>query len=132
MNSLKQTASRLAPYVLSILRIMVALLLLQHGLSKIFGFPMNTSRPVMFALGWFAGWIEIVFGTLLLVGAWTRCVAFILSGELAFAYFIAHAPRAFFPIANGGEAAILFCFVFFYLAFAGGGAWSVDAARGKS
>ena len=111
---------------------MVALLLLQHGLGKLFGFPLSNNMPAPFALTWFAGVIEIVFGVLLLLGAWTRFAAFILCGELAFAYFIAHAPRGFYPIGNAGEAAVLFCFIFLYLASAGGGPWSVDAARGKA
>jgi putative oxidoreductase len=129
MDGLENAARRAAPYILSILRIMVAFLILQHGLSKIVGFPLNTSRPAVFALTWFAGWIEIIFGVMLLIGFWTQLAAFILSGELAFAYFIGHAPRGFFPIANAGESAVLFCFVFLYLAAAGAGPWSVDAAR---
>ncbi|HVG51193.1 MAG TPA: DoxX family protein [Xanthobacteraceae bacterium] len=132
MDKFEQLLSRFAPQVLSIVRIMTGLLLLQHPLSKFFGFPVATNRPALFALGWFAGAIEIVFGSLFLVGAWTRFVAFILSGELAFAYFIGHAPRGFYPQANAGEAAVLFCFIFLYFACAGGGPWSVDAAmRGK-
>jgi putative oxidoreductase len=125
--ALAQTADRYTPYVLSLLRIMAALLLLQHGLSKFFGFPMAMQTPALFSLYWFAGVIELVFGTLLLIGLFSRCAAFILSGELAFAYFIGHAPRGFFPLTNNGEVAVLFCFVFLTLAFAGGGAWSVDA-----
>ncbi|MPZ41436.1 MAG: DoxX family membrane protein [Rhizobiales bacterium] len=120
-------ADRFAPYVLSILRIMSALLLLQHGFSKFFAWPAAMNQPAMFSLYWWAGAIEIVGGVLLLVGLFTRPVAFILAGELAFAYFIGHAPRSFFPIVNNGEAAVLFCFVYFYLAFAGGGPWSVDS-----
>lgn len=120
-------ADRFAPHVLSALRIMSALLLLQHGFSKFFAWPMAMKQPEMFSLFWWAGMIEIVGGVLLLVGLFTRPVAFILSGELAFAYFIGHAPRSFFPLVNNGEAAVLFCFVFLYLAFAGGGPWSVDA-----
>lgn len=130
--NLEHKLNRIAPYVLSIVRIVAALLLLQHGLSKIFGFPVNTSRPAMFALGWFAGWIEIVFGALLLAGAWTRFAAFVLSGEMAFAYFISHAPRGFYPIANNGELAILFCFAFLGFAAAGGGPLSIDAVRRKT
>lgn len=129
--ALSDTCAAWAPRVLSILRIMAALLLLQHGLSKFFGFPVAMNTPAMFSLYWFAGAIEIVGGVLLLLGLFTRPVAFILAGELAFAYFLGHAPKGFYPLANGGEAAVLFCFVFFYLAFAGGGAWSVDAMRGQ-
>ena len=129
---IQDTAKSYAPYVLSILRIMSALLLLQHGLSKFFGFPMAMQTPATFSLFWFAGAIEIVGGVLLLIGLWTQPVAFILSGELAFAYFIGHAPRSFYPLVNNGEAAVLFCFVYFYIAFAGGGPWSVDAMRRRS
>jgi putative oxidoreductase len=128
---LAQTADRFLPYVLSLLRIMSALLLLQHGLSKFFAFPMAMKAPALFSLYWFAGAIELVFGTLLLIGLFSRCAAFILSGHLAFAYFMGHAPKGFFPLTNGGEAAVLFCFVFLTLAFAGGGPISVDAMRGK-
>jgi putative oxidoreductase len=81
---------------------------------------------------WFAGLFELIGGALLLIGLFTRPVAFVLSGVMAFAYFIAHAPRAFFPIVNAGELAALYCFVFLYIAVAGGGAWSVDALRKKS
>jgi len=130
--NLGSAVGRYSPYVLSALRIIAALLLLQHGLSKFFGFPMASKPPQMFSLIWFAGALEIVGGVLLLVGLFTRSVAFVLSGLLAFAYFIGHYPRGFYPIANGGEAAVLFCFVFFYLIFAGGGPWSVDSMRGRS
>jgi len=124
-----QTAQRFAPIVLSILRIMSALLLLQHGLSKFFGFPLAMRTPAMFSLYWFAGVIEIVGGVLLLIGLFTRPVAFILAGHLAFAYFLGHAHKSFFPLLNGGEAAVLFCFVYLYIACAGGGPLSVDAMR---
>jgi putative oxidoreductase len=85
-----------------------------------------------FSLIWFAGVIELIAGALLLLGLFTRIAAFILSGELAFAYFIGHAPKGFYPLTNGGESAVLFCFIFLYLAAAGGGAWSLDALRGKA
>jgi putative oxidoreductase len=94
-------------------------------------FPMAMKMPAMFSLVWFAGVIEIVFGALLLVGLLTRFSAFILSGLLAFAYFIGHAPQGFYPLTNRGEAAVLFCFLFLILAFTGGGPWSVDAMRGR-
>lgn len=87
-------------------------------------------NPAMFSLSWTAGVIELIGGALLIVGLWTRPVAFILSGEMAFAYWIAHAPRDVFPVLNGGDAAILYCFVFLYIVFAGPGPWSVDAKRG--
>jgi len=115
------------PYVLSILRIMAALLFLQHGMAKLFGFPPQGEMPVFPRPEWFAGRIEFVGSTLVGLGLFTRPVAFILSGEMAFAYFMSHRPRGFFPLLNGGEPAILFCFVFFYLVFAGGGPFSLDA-----
>ncbi len=127
--SLEQTASRYAPFILSIVRIMSALLLLQHPLSKFMAFPAAMKPPAMFSLIWFAGAIEIVGSVLLLIGLFTRSTAFVLSGLLAFAYFIGHAPRGFYPLTNGGEAAVLFCFIFLYFAFAGGGPLSVDGAR---
>jgi putative oxidoreductase len=112
------------PHVLSILRIVAALLFLEHGLSKVFSFPVP--GPPLHGLLILAAFLEVVGSLMLLVGAYTRIVAFILSGEMALAYFMAFAPRSFFPLANGGGSAILFCFVFLYLAFAGGGPWSVD------
>jgi putative oxidoreductase len=115
------------PYVLSILRIMAALLFLQHGMAKIFNFPPAGDMPAFPKPEWFAGRIELVGSTLLALGLFTRPVAFILSGEMAFAYFMSHRPRSFFPLLNGGEAAVLFCFVFLYLVFAGGGPLSLDA-----
>jgi putative oxidoreductase len=126
MNWLYTRIERLRPYVLSILRIVVALLFLQHGLSKVFGFPVP--GPSLNGLLILAAFLETVGAVLLLVGAYTRIVAFILSGEMAFAYFMAHAPRSVYPLANGGELAVLFCFIFFYFVFAGGGPWSVDRA----
>ncbi len=129
--NIEPVGNRFEPSVLSILCLMPALLLLQHCLSKFFAFPAAMNRPALFTMYWFAGAIELVGGLLLLAGFWTRCVAFILSGELAFAYFIGHAPRGFYPLTNGGEAAVLFCFIFLYLDCAGGGPWSVDAMRGR-
>ena len=126
MNWLYTRIERLRPYVLSILRIVVALLFLQHGLSKVFGFPVP--GPSLNGLLILAAFLETVGAVLLLVGAYTRIVAFILSGEMAFAYFMAHAPRSVYPLANGGELAVLFCFIFFYFVSAGGGPWSVDRA----
>ena len=126
MNAIYTTMETWRPYVLSILRIVVALLFLEHGLSKVFGFPVP--GPSLHGLLILAALLETVGAFLFLVGAYTRIVAFILSGEMAFAYFMAHAPRSFFPLANGGDAAVLFCFLFLYFAFAGGGPWSVDRA----
>ena len=116
-----------APPVLSIVRIMVALLILEHGLSRLFGFPSALPSPPLFTLYWFAGAIELAGGVLLTLGLFTRTAAFILSGEMAVAYFLSHAPHGFFPILNRGDGAILFCFIFLYIAFAGAGPWSLDA-----
>lgn len=119
--------------MLSVLRIVSAFLLLQHGTSKLFGFPHVAyfDNLHIFSLLGAAGVIEVVGGIFLLIGLFTQPVAFVLSGLLAFAYFIGHASKGFFlmPTLNGGEAAVLFCFVFLYLAAAGGGAWSLDATR---
>ena len=117
-----------APRLLSVLRIVAALIFLLHGTQKILGFPPPSggAGPAFMSLSWFAGMLEIVGGPLLLLGLFTRPVAFILSGQMAFAYFLAHAPRNLFPTLNGGDAAILYCFVFLYIAVAGGGAWSLD------
>jgi putative oxidoreductase len=119
---------------LSVLRIITALLFLQHGLAKHFGFPHVASfdKLQVFSLLGLAGAIELVGSVLLLVGLFTRPVAFIMSGEMAVAYFMSHAPRGFFPILNGGELAVLFCFVFLFFAIAGGGAWSLDRYIGKT
>ena len=124
---LDSTWSRWSPYILSIVRIVVALLFFEHGLSKMFGFPQPVPPPALFSLSWFSGAIEFVGGGLLVVGLFSRASAFIMSGEMAFAYFISHAPHSFFPILNRGDAAILYCFIFLYIAFAGGGPWSLDA-----
>ena len=124
MDALYARLEQARPYVLSILRIVAALLFLEHGLSKVFGFPV--AGPPLGGLLILAAFLETVGALFLLVGAYTRTVAFVLSGEMAFAYFMAHEPRSFYPVVNGGDAAILFCFVFLYLVFAGGGPWSVD------
>lgn len=124
-----------APRLLSVLRIITAFLFLQHGTAKLFGFPHVAffDELSLFSLIGFAGMLEVVGGLLLVLGLFTRPVAFILSGEMAFAYFIGHAPKGLFPLLNNGEPAILFCFIFLYLVAAGGGAWSLDRrlCRGK-
>jgi putative oxidoreductase len=119
------------PYVLSIVRIVVALLFFEHGTSRMFGFPSPASAEPLFTLHWFAGAIEFTGGALLALGLFSRAAAFIMSGEMAFAYFISHAPASFFPILNRGDSAILYCFVFFYFAFAGPGPWSLDAVLSR-
>jgi len=124
MTSLYANLEKTSPYMLSVLRIVVALLFLQHGLQKYFGFP--SAGPPMIPLLYVQGAIEIVGGVLLLVGAYTRIVAFVLAGDMAVAYFMVHFPNSFFPVVNAGEGAVLYCFVFLYLLFAGGGPWSVD------
>jgi putative oxidoreductase len=121
-----------APRVLSILRIVAGLLFFEHGTSKLLGFPPSEHSPEFLSLSWIAGALELVGGALLIVGLFTRPVAFIVSGEMAFAYWMAHAPQSPFPLLNRGDAAILYCFVFLYLAFAGGGPWSLDALRRRN
>jgi putative oxidoreductase len=129
MDQFNRTLARYEPMVLSIFRIMVGLLLFQYGVAKLFKFPpvpafANVTITSLYGV---AGTIELILGGLLILGLWTRPVAFILCGEMAFAYFIGHFPRGFIPLLNGGNAAILFCFACLYFVFAGGGAWSVDA-----
>ncbi len=123
-----------APYVQSLLRIVAAFLFMAHGTQKLFAWPVAKPSPtveLMSQMG-LAGVLETFGGALLLLGLFTRPVAFILSGEMAVAFFQAHAPRAFWPILNGGEPPVLFCFLFLYLAVAGAGPWSLDAFwRGK-
>jgi putative oxidoreductase len=128
MSQLYANLEKARPYILSILRIIVALLFLQHGLQKFFGFP--SAGPPMSPLLYAQGIIEIVGGLLLLIGVFTRAVAFVLAGDMAVAYFLVHFPRSFFPAVNAGDAAVLYCFVFLYMMFAGGGIWSVDRAVG--
>jgi putative oxidoreductase len=120
-----------APRVLSVARIMAGLIFLAHGTQKILGFPASDRVPDAFSLSWTAGIIELVTGTLITLGLFTRPAAFIASGTMAFAYFIAHAPRSVFPVLNNGDASILYCFFFLYLVFAGAGSWSLDALRGN-
>jgi putative oxidoreductase len=118
------------PRMLSILRIVAALLFMEHGTQKLLGFPPGPNpAPALFTLIWVQGVIELVGGVLLAIGLFTRPVAFILAGDMAVAYFMAHAPRSFYPLLNGGDLAITYCFIFLYLSVAGGGIWSLDTAR---
>ena len=128
MNALYARMETWRPYILSILRIVIGLLFLQHGLSKVFNFPAPSPVPSLTGLLILAAFLETVGALLFVVGAYTRIVAFILSGEMAFAYFMGHAPRSFYPIVNDGELAVIFCFIFLYFAFAGGGPLSLDRA----
>ena len=121
-----------APRLLSVLRIMTGLLFLEHGTSKVLGFPpsahaMGPFQP--FTLAGFSGILELVGGILIVLGLFTRITAFILSGEMAVAYFMVHAPKGPYPMVNMGELAVLYCFVFLYFAAAGAGPWSIDALR---
>jgi putative oxidoreductase len=118
-----------APRVLSIVRVVSALIFMEHGTQKLLNFPpraAGAAAPALTSLYGVAGMMEIVGGILLVFGLFTRPVALLLSGEMAFAYWMSHAPRNVYPILNGGDGAILYCFVFLYLTFAGGGAWSLD------
>jgi putative oxidoreductase len=125
--------SAYAPYALAVLRIIAALLFIEHGTQKLFNFPVNPMPmdgglpPLMLI----AGILELVGGVLILLGFLTRPVAFILSGMMAVGYFMVHAPMNFFPAVNMGDAAILFCFVFLYFVFSGPGAWSIDGTRSR-
>jgi putative oxidoreductase len=130
-----QMLSRFQPAALSLFRLITGLLLFQYGIAKIFKFPVLPYFANIPPLIQAAGWIELILGALLLVGLFTRIVAFILSGEMAFAYFLGHMFKSgepvFHPLNNGGTAAILFCFSCLYLATAGGGPYSLDAVMGK-
>jgi putative oxidoreductase len=120
---------KFGPVLLSVLRIVSGFLFTLHGTQKLLVFPVAQPRAAaeLFSLSGAAGLLEIIGGPLLLFGLFTRPVAFVLSGEMAFAYFLRHANRSFWPILNGGEGAALFCFIFLYLAVAGGGPVSLDA-----
>ena len=120
--------------LLSVLRIMTGLLFFSHSLVKLFGFPPGAPPGQVPILGLYgaAGLIEFVGGALIILGLFTRPVAFLLSGQMAVAYFLVHAPQAFLPGLNGGEEAILFCFIFLFMSAAGAGPWSLDAVRRRS
>ena len=127
----EKTRAEWTPRMLSILRIVAARLFMAHGTQKLLGFPASEFAPSPFSLMWFAGALELIGGAALVLGVVTRPVALVLSGQMAVAYWMAHAPQSPFPVVNGGDAAILFCFVFLYLVFAGPGPWSLDAALGR-
>jgi putative oxidoreductase len=120
-------ATSCGPRFLSILRLVVGLLFLEHGLSKFFGFPhvaaFDHGLPAVLIV---AACVETIGGALVAIGLFTRVAAFVMSGEMAVAYFMRHAPNGFFPETNGGDAAVLFCFIFFYFFLVGGGMWSID------
>ncbi len=120
--------SKWTPHLLSVLRIAAALLFMEHGSQKLFGFPpaQQTASDSLTPLMWVAGVLEFFGGLLIFFGLFTRPVAFVLSGEMAVAYFMSHAPQGFFPLQNRGELAALYCFVFLFFAVAGGGVWSLD------
>jgi putative oxidoreductase len=134
MVTLETFAAKWSPQLLSIFRIIAAFLFMQHGAQKLLSFPAAPqSEPALLSLIGLAGILELIGGLLLLLGLFTRPVAFVLSGEMAVAYFMAHAQRGFWPLLNGGELAVLYCFAFLYLAAAGGGAWSIDQVwRGRA
>lgn len=130
MTDLTKSESIWSPRMLSVLRIMSALLFMEHGTMKLLGFPPSPmSIGFQLSLLGIAGILELFGGLMLAVGLFVRPVAFVLSGEMAVAYFMMHAPHSFFPAVNMGEAAVLYCFTFLYLAIAGGGAWSLDHLR---
>jgi putative oxidoreductase len=132
MNALQPWSQKL----LSVLRVVAGLLFMEHGSQKLLQFPVNPATPAhappLASLPGVAGVLELVGGTLIILGLFTRPVAFLLSGEMAIAYWTVHAKRGAFPVLNGGDPAIMFCFVFLYLAAAGAGDWSLDRALGRS
>ncbi len=117
----------LHPNLLSLLRIVASLVLFSYGTQKVLHFPAAENVPAVGSLSWIAGLLELTLGFLVLIGFKTRIAAFVLSGLMAFAYFLRHASQSFYPAQNGGTAAILFCFIFLFLASAGGGPLSIDA-----
>jgi len=129
-----ETMAAWAPRALSVLRIITGLMIIEHGMAKLLGWPVVAAfaNLKLFSLLGLAGTLELVGGALLIIGLFTQPVAFILSGEMAVAYFMFHAPRSFFPLINGGSLAIIYCFACLYLSTAGGGPWSVDATMKKA
>ncbi len=128
---MEEFCAKWRPQFLSVLRIMTGLLFLEHGTAKYLGFPKTDHVTDPLSMSGICGMMELAGGALIVLGLFTRPVAFLLSGEMAVAYFYSHAPRAFFPYLNGGEGAVLYCFVFLYLFFAGAGPWSIDAMLRK-
>jgi putative oxidoreductase len=122
--------SRLEPHAYALLRIVAGLLFLFHGLQKVFGMYGGKAMPLL-SLHWSAGVIELVAGVLIMIGLLASPVAFIASGEMAYAYFTVHQPKGTWPIDNGGELAALYCFIFLYVATRGSGTWSIDWLRGR-
>ena len=133
MDQFDKVLAKYQPVALSLFRFITGLLLFQYGVAKILKFPPDSqfAKVELMSLYGAAGSLELILGGLLMIGLFTRPVAFILSGEMAFAYFLGHFPKNFFPVINGGTAAILFCFACLYLTTAGGGPCSVDAMRKK-
>jgi putative oxidoreductase len=131
MSKINTWSAQWAPHLLSVLRIITAFCFMQHGSMKLLGFPEPMGEIQLFSLMGLAGTLELAGGFLILIGLYTRPVAFILSGQMAFAYFMAHAPNGFWPVLNHGEPAVLYCFIFLYLAAAGGGIWSVGRLIGQ-
>jgi putative oxidoreductase len=132
VTKLESKLTSLSPIVLSVFRVVLALLLLCHATSHLFGFPVARQQaPVGSWPIWWGGLIEVVAGVLILAGLITRLAAFIASGVMAYAYFVQHQPKSFWPIINNGEPAVLLCFGFFLLVFTGGGTWALDAMRSK-
>lgn len=129
---MKAFLTSVSPILLSVLRIITGFLFIQHGTQKWLLFPGGTTRATVENLGGIAGLFELIGGALIILGVFTRPVAFVLSGVMAFAYFMGHAPQGFWPIQNRGELAVLYCFVFLYLAAAGGGPWSLDRGIRKA
>ncbi len=129
MRNLEARLSTYSQTALAVFRVVFGLLWLCHGLSKLTGWPLGPAAPVGLWPDYYAGWIELITGALIAVGLFTRIAAFVACGEMAVAYFTVHLPRGFFPISNGGEAAVMYCFAFFLLIFLGAGAYALDARR---
>ncbi|KQT66244.1 MULTISPECIES: DoxX family protein [unclassified Aureimonas] len=134
MSTRTDQAAAYAPYALTALRIIAGLLFMEHGTQKLFGFPVapESGLPAVLSLFWIGAVLEFVGGLLIVIGLFTRPVAFLLAGEMAVAYWMFHAPSSFYPVVNGGDGAILFCFIFLYFAARGAGPYSVDGSRSRT